>query len=100
MTKNLFKKNTSYEIPDSINPRKSWKAILYICFTILIIGFAYDYYIYKIVSREPLYVEVPGEEMKIERLKVEKINNIISFFNGKIEKSKNLKKTNLIDPAL
>lgn len=100
MTTNLFEKNTSYEIPDAINPRRSWKTILYICLIILISGLAYDYYVYKIVSREPLYVEVPGEEMMIERLKVEKIKSIISFFDGKTENSKNLKKTNLIDPAL
>ncbi len=96
----FFKKNTLYEIPDTINPRRSWEAILYICFVILIAGFAYDYYIYGIVSHKSLYVEVSGEEMMIERLKVDKIKSIISFFDGKIENGKNLKKTNLIDPGL
>jgi len=96
----IIKKSNKYEIPDVINPQKSWRNILFICLVVLIAGLAYDYYLYTFVSREPLYVEVPEEEMAIERLKVDKIKNIISFFDSKSEKSKNLKKTNLIDPAL
>ncbi len=100
MNIDVTKKNSKYEIPDAINPRKSWRILLYVCLIISIVGFVFDYYLYTFVSREPLYVEVPGEEMKIERLKVEKIKNIIAFFDSKIEKSLKLKVGNLIDPSL
>jgi len=96
----LFKKKKDFKVPKDISPKKSWASVLIFSAVILAIGLAYDFYVYKIVSREPLYVEVPGEEMIIERLKVGKINNIVSFFETKKENNINLKKSSLIDPAL
>lgn len=98
---NIFlKKGNSFEVPDFINPKKTWKNILYILFIIFFAGMVYDYLIYNFVNREPLYVEVPGEEMYIERLKIGKIESIKTFFDGKVKKTSELKKTKLIDPAL
>lgn len=99
-TNNLFKNNTSYEIREAINPRKVWKSILYFSIIVLIAGLAYDYYMYRVVSRESLYVEVTGEELVIEKLEVNKIKSIISFFDTRVEKNASLKNKNLIDPAL
>ncbi len=100
MTTNISKKNNAYKIRDEINPKGAWRNILLICLFALVAGLAYDYYLYTFVSREPLYVEVRDGEATAERLKVEKINSIITFFDGKIERNMSLKNKNLIDPGL
>lgn len=91
----------SISLPGKIvNPLRDWNILIIIFIFFIIISVGFDFYMYRQIVNDEMYVGVKREELVIENLKSDDLQKILTNFEGKKANMTNLKPQNLVDPSI
>lgn len=83
-----------------INPKRDWVVILSVSFLILVMFLIFDYILFNKVNSGSMFIDVNSREINIERLSVDKLNQVIKDFDNKAFRLTQIKKGIIVDPSL
>jgi len=85
---------------NDIKPRRDWNVLLVILLIMFLGIMSFDAFLYYKNVGEDMYVSFDQKDIYVQKIKVENLNSVISYFENKITASASLKRTSLIDPSI